>query len=553
MDWQDELSLLDEIRTLGRGMGGPEAVSLQHSQGKLTVRERVDLLVDPASFQEIRSTYGLTEYDQDGRLVSFHPAPTVVGRGLIGGRPVYLRADDCTVSGGAPEQRGYEKRKIDETAGYRRAPLIKLLDGADANASEATAATRSDDRPPRETAETVVSVREAGVVGSLDVSPTYSSGGSASLPGDARATMLADGNLLAQVPVAAAVLGPCEGWKSIDALDAHFSVMTKETGSLSVAGPSEVKRALGMEITTQELGDWRVQAEFTGTIKNVADDEGDAFQQIRQFLSYLPQSVWQLPVRTPPEDDPNRRADSLLSIIPRERRRSYDVRQLIELVVDRDSTFEMSALFGRSLVTMLARVDGFPVAIIANDCRYDGGALTPSACQKFERFVDLADTFHLPVIYFCDVPGFMLGPAAESAGILRWAVLANTAVEEATTPYCTILLRRFYGVAVESRKAGPGLNPVYAWPSAVAGGLPAAGGVMAAYRREIEEAPDPDAKRVELEAQLDALASVLRQPRIADEIIDPRASRPVLVEFVRSAYEVNATQLGPKIRLGMRP
>ena len=167
--------------------------------------------------------------------------------------------------------------------------------------------------------------------------------------------------------------------------------------------------------------------------------------------------------------------------------------------------------------------------------------------------MDFADTFHLPVVYLCDVPGFMIGPKAETEGTLRWALHANNAVSEATTPYLTVLLRRFYGVAMGGAKSGRGFNLRYAWPSAESGSLPAAGGVMAAFRRIIEAAPHPDAKRIEMEDRLNALASVLRRPTMAEEIIDPRNTRPLLVEFVRNAQEINATQLGPKIRVGMRP
>jgi len=187
------------------------------------------------------------------------------------------------------------------------------------------------------------------------------------------------------------------------------------------------------------------------------------------------------------------------------------------------------------------------------DCRQDGGAQTAAACQKFERFVDLADTFHLPVVYLCDVPGFMIGPEAEKQGTIRWALRANIAVREATVPYISIITRRFYGVAVGGAKRGGGLTPRYAWPSAENGSLPAAGGVMAAFRRQIEAAPDPVAMRIDLEERLNTMASVTRRPQFVDEVIDPRDTRPLLVDFVRRAQEINAAQLGPKLRVGMRP
>jgi acetyl-CoA carboxylase carboxyltransferase component len=192
--------------------------------------------------------------------------------------------------------------------------------------------------------------------------------------------------------------------------------------------------------------------------------------------------------------------------------------------------------------------------VMANDCRFSGGAMTVSACIKMERFVDFANTFHLPVVYFCDVPGFMVGLQSEKDGIIRFANRAMFAVEEATVPYITIVTRRLYGVAGRSAKFN-GLGIRYAWPSAESGPLVAEGGVMAAYRRDIEAAEDPEARRLELEERFIRSASVLRQPGIASpmEIIDPRDTRPAVIDYIRKTHAVNAAQLGPKIRVGMRP
>jgi acetyl-CoA carboxylase carboxyltransferase component len=261
-----------------------------------------------------------------------------------------------------------------------------------------------------------------------------------------------------------------------------------------------------------------------------------------------------MPPRSTPVDDPNRRDEFLASAIPHDRRRTYDIRRIIRSVADTDSTFEISPLFGRALVTMLARIDGFPVALMANDCRFDGGAQTAAACQKMERFVDIADTFHLPVVYLCDVPGFAIGLEAEKEGTIRWAIKANRAVVEATVPYVTVILRRFYGVARHgSKNDWVGINVRYAWPSAESGSIPAAGGVAAAFRRELASDPDGERRRLDLEQRLNQVAMVSRQPRLVDEVIDPRDTRPLLVDFVRRSQRLTAGQLGPKLRVGMRP
>jgi acetyl-CoA carboxylase carboxyltransferase component len=561
MSWEKELDDLRLKRSLAMRMGGAEGIERQRTQKRLTVRERIALLLDPDSFQEIGSTLGVAEYDDEGNVLSFRPANSIAGFGTIDGRRVCLRADDFTIRGGSTDAAATGKRAVETKALDWRVPLVKLLDGAGGSVREVggrdgassgaagSAAPHALTSPPPEG----IDLEPPAVPGTQPVPPLPQAPVFSGVPRGDLATLLAQGKQLAQIPVAAAVLGSAAGWIAIEAANAHFSVMTRETSELFVAGPPLIKQALGLTISKQELGNYQVHVQHTGVVHNVAEDEADALRQIRTFLSYLPPNVWQLPPRAAPTDDPNRREEALASIIPRDRRRTYDVRRLIKVIVDKDSTFEIAALFGRSLVTMFARVDGFPVAIIANDCRQNGGAQTAAACQKFERFVDLADTFHLPVVYFCDVPGFMIGPESEKQGTIRWALRANIAVEEATVPYLSILMRRFYGVAVGGAKRGGGLTPRYAWPSAENGSLPAAGGVMAAYRRQIEAAPDPEAMRRELEERLNMMASVTRRPQFADEVIDPRDTRPLLVEFVRAAQELNAAQLGPKLRAGMRP
>ena len=559
MSWQSELDELAIKRQLGRRMGGEEGIARQRAQGRQTVRERVDLLLDPASFEEVQSSLGDADYDDDGNLVGFRPANVIAGYGRIAGRMVCLRADDFTIRGGSSDAAGSAKRSIEQKAAELRVPLIRLLDGAGGSVREVAGRENpaGEQGPTRrkleELGQSPVETGPSGVPGTFEVVETFDPGGIVAMPRNDLAERLARGNLYAQIPVVSAVLGSCAGWIAIAAAESHFSVMTRDTSELFVAGPPLVKQAMGIDIRKQDLGNYLIQAQHSGVVNNVADDEADALRQVRAFLSYLPPNVWQLPPRTSPSDSPNRREDELISIIPRERRRVYNVRRIIDLVVDRGSAFEISPLFGRSIVTMLARIDGFPVAVIANDCRRDGGAQTAAACQKFERFVDVANTFHLPVVYFCDVPGFMIGPEAEKQGTIRWALRANEAVREATVPYVTIVLRRFYGVAVGGAKRGPGLNAVYGWPSAENGSLPAAGGVMAAYRRFIEASEDPDATRQNLEDRLNRLASVTRRPQFVEEIIDPRNTRPLLVDFIRRAQAVSATQLGPKLRVGMRP
>jgi acetyl-CoA carboxylase carboxyltransferase component len=561
MTWMPELENVELMRKLGKRMGGIEGIERQHSQGRLTVRERISLLLDKGSFQEVGTTTGVSRWDDDGNLASYRPGSTVRGYGLIEGRPVILEGQDFTIRGGAADGavgagRG---RDLISMAGDLKLPLVRLLDSAGGSVRNYDTENRPGGAPSivhhgvETLAELPVNVFDSGVPGTHELPRDFDVSGFAAYAKNPLLDSLPGQSLLAQVPVISAVLGSVAGGPAVQVGNCHFSVMTKNSETF-VGGPPMVKQALGVEMTKQELGNYRVQAEASGSVHNVAEDEEDAFRQIRRFLSYLPSNVWQLPPRQKPTDDPNRRDEELLSFIPRSRRVTYDIRKLIRLVMDADSTFEISGLYGRALVTMLARIDGFPVAVIANDCRRDGGAMTASACIKLERFVDFADVFHLPVVYFCDVPGFMVGLESEKAGIIRFANRAMAAVREATIPYITIVIRRLYGVAGGIAK-GNGMGVRYAWPSAESGSLVAEGGVMAAFRREIEAAPDPEAKQKELEERFIRMASVLRQPGIASpmEIIDPRNTRPAIIDYIRKTYPNNMTQLGPKIRYGMRP
>jgi acetyl-CoA carboxylase carboxyltransferase component len=561
MTWEPELDEIRLKRALGRRMGGIEGIERQHSQGRLTVRERFDLLLDPGTYEELFTTFGETRYADDGSLEAFRPGNVIAGYGKIDGRLVAVRGDDYTIRGGASDNAAAGKRAIEQMAGNMRVPLVLLLEGAGGSISTVARNYEVGDarnagpslHAAADAGQALVQVSEPGAPGSFTVPRDWQPPDSLPFPRTDLASLMAQGDLLAQIPVAAAVLGSCAGWIAIAAAESHFSVMLKDTSELFVGGPPLIRQAYRQEIPKHELGNYKIQTELTGVVDNVAEDEADAFAQVRRFLSYLPSNVWQLPPRGVTEDDPNRREPMLATAIPRDRRKTYDVRRIIRAVVDEGSAFELAPLFGRSLITMLARIDGFPVALMANDCMRDGGAQTAAACQKMERFVDLADTFHLPVVYLCDVPGFAIGLEAEKQGTIRWAVRANRAVVEASVPYVTIIMRRFYGVARHgSKNDRPGIDVRYAWPSAESGSIPAAGGVEAAFRRSLASDPAGDKRRQELEDRLNRMAMVMRQPRLVDEIIDPVDTRPLLVDFVRRSQAIIATQLGPKLRVGIR-
>ena len=518
MTWEPELEELEQRKRRSYELGGEERVQRHHDNGRLTIRERLDLILDAGSFRERGVLAGKAEY-QDGELTDFRPSNYVMGLGEIGGHRVVIGGDDFTVRGGAADGAiGGKKGHAERMARELQLPIIKLVDGTGGGGSVKTIE---------------------------DIGRTY-------VPGLGGLEVLVD--LLGQVPVVAAAMGSVAGIGAMYVAAAHFSVMVKETSQVFVAGPVVVARGIGYEPEKNELGGAQIHARKSGAVDNEAEDEADAFRQIKQFLSYMPSNVWQLPPVADADDPSDRRDEELLSIIPRDRMRPYDVRKLIGCVIDRDSFFEMARYFGPSVVTGLGRIAGRPVAILANDPTRIGGSLDGPASDKMAKFVDLADTFNLPVVNFVDQPGFMLGVAAEEQGTIKRGTRALTAVWQARIPWASVVVRRVYGVAGGGHQNSSRWNYRVAWPSGDWGSLPIEGGVMAAYRREIEAAADPDARRQEIEESLNALRSPFRTADAfnIEDIIDPRDTRPLLADWVEMAYDTLPQIAGVKART-MRP
>jgi acetyl-CoA carboxylase carboxyltransferase component len=501
--WQPELDELRERERLARAMGGPDKVKRQHDGGRLTVRERIDRLLDEASFHEIGAIAGSAEYDGSGALRGFTPSNTVFGRGTIEGRPVVVVGDDFTVRGGSADATIHEKTVMAEQIGNEfRLPVIRIIEGSGGGGSVKTIETK----------------------------------GRANLPGGVGGTAAfyyCTANL-AVIPVVSLGLGSVAGLGAARLAASHYSVMTRSS-AVFVAGPPVVAR-IGQVLGKQELGGWEIQTRC-GAVDDAVDTEDEAFAAARQFLSYLPSSVQNLPPVTASDDDPLRRDDSLMSAVPRDRRKVYKTRPIVETLMDRGSFFEIGRNFGRSMITGLARLEGRPVAVLASDPYHYGGAWTADACSKVMRFADLAQTFHLPVVYLMDCPGFMIGLEAEKAATIRHGVRAMAAVNQCKVPWCTIIMRNSFGVAGAVHQPAGRLSLRYAWPSAYWGSLPLEGGIEAAYRAEIDASADPAAKLREIEARLNRLRSPFRTAETfwVEEIIDPRDTRRLLCEFSRLA------------------
>ena len=519
VSWKPIIDQIHERQKLAGEMGGEERVARHVAAGRLPVRERIDHMLDAGSFHEVGALTGQVEYDDDGNIKSYLPSNFVTGRGRVDGRPVVIGADDFSVRGGAADGSiGNKRGWAEKTARELRIPIIRLVDGTGGGGSVKT---------------------------NRDIMRSY-------VPANPDWDVHVD--LMSKVPVLAAALGPTAGLGAARVAASHFSVMVKGVSQLFVAGPPVVYRAFGKQVEKEALGGYDVH-QSSGAVDSFVATEIEAFEQIRRFLSYLPSSVWEVPPRTEPDDDPARRDEALLSCVPTNRRKLYDMRQILRMCMDTDSVFEMGETFGKPLITALARLDGVPVAVMANDPTHWAGAIDADASEKMTRFVDLADTFHLPVVNFVDNPGFLVGTEAERQGTIRKGVRALGAVFQASVPWCSIIVRKVFGVAGAGHSDHTRSSPRYAWPSGEWGSLPIEGGVEAAYKRQIAASADPDALRRQLEDELAKLRDPLLTAEVfgIEEIIDPRDTRPLLVEFARRAYEIIVSGgLGTKTR-GMRP
>ena len=517
MSWQKDVDELNKQALLAEQMGGQAGVDFQHSRNKLTVRERIDLLADPDSFQEIGKLAGTASW-QDGEVTDLKPSNTIIGTCQVNGRKIAFSGGDFTIRGGAADATIGDKRShIQNLATQARIPFVHLLDS---------------------TGGSVKTFEQIG--------RTY-------LPGDSTGGgMLAE--MLDTVPVVSAVLGSVAGLPAVQSCLCHFNIMVKKTSQVFVAGPKVVEQATGREISKEDLGDERIQVK-NGVIMNLAEDEQDAIGQVRKFLSYLPANVYELPPRTECDDDIHRREESLLSIVPQNRRQIYEPRKILKAVLDHDSFFEIGPYYGRARVTGLARVNGIPCGVMINNPKFNGGSMDIATGEKTLRLMDLCDTFHLPLVYFADEPGFSVGPPQEEMGIIRAGARVVTAMSASRTPYICFIVRQLYGVAGGLHNRKDGLYRRYAWPSAHGGSMHIEGGTAIAYKREIAEADDPDAKRAEIEARLQAISSPFRNAHAfgIEDIIDPRDTRSLLVDFLEDAWRILPSQLGRRAGSSYRP
>jgi propionyl-CoA carboxylase beta chain len=500
MSWKKELDELKKREKLAEKMGGAAKVKRQKERGKLNARERLDALLDKNSFREIGKIAGSATYDDKGNLKDAMPSNFIFGRGRIDGEPVVATADDFTVRGGAADAAIHRKFvQAEQMAHELKLPLIRMIDGTGGGGS--------------------VKMLE-------DMGFTYVP----FVPGWEHVV-----ENLKSVPVVALALGPTAGLGAARAVASHYSIMVKGLSQIFTAGPA-VAAAIGDSLNKEQLGGSGIHTR-NGVIDDEAASEEEAFELAQTFLSFLPSHVGGSLTRIDMGDVVSRKEESLLSIVPKDTNKAYNMRRVLEAVADKGSVFEMGKKWGRSVITAFARFDGWPVAVLAGDPTFLGGSWTASASEKAKRFVELAELFQMPVIHLVDNTGFMIGLEAEKSATIRRGVEAMNAIYSTKVPWASVIVRKAYGVAGAAMSDHTRFQYRFAWPSGDWGSLPIEGGVEVAYKAELEKAKDPAKELATIKARLAKVTSPFRTAEnfLVEDIIDPRDTRPLLCEFVQLA------------------
>jgi len=501
--WRPVLEEFERRRSAARGMGGAEKLARQRAGGRMDARQRVASLLDEGTFCELGTLVGGVPR---GALPAAPADALVAGSGTIDGRPVLVGSEDFTVQGGSIGPGTHAKRvRLAELAAQERVPLVMLLEGA---------------------GERITNALERH----------------AYAPNDLQALARLSG----QVPSVCAVMGASAGHGALTAPLSDVVVIV-EGAALFAAGPALVEASVGEQVTKEELGGARLHASQSGVVHNAVGSEAEALAFVRRYLSYFPSNAWERPPALAGEVEGERRLDEILSVIPVGSRQSYDARRVVELVFDRDSTLEIQPLFGSSILTVLARLGGASVAVVANQPLVRAGTIDAEAADKAAHFLEVAGAFHLPVVFLADNPGVMAGSAAERAGALRSAARMFFAQAKLEVPKLHVTLRKAFGFGSSIMAMNPfdRQTVTLAFPGATLGAMPAAGGAAAA--------------RADAELQRDLAGAEAFGPwSVADtlgydEVIDPRELRNALLAGLRLAAGRQSEILGPVRRTGIRP
>jgi acetyl-CoA carboxylase carboxyltransferase component len=492
MSNQTTIQTLREHKTRSRLGGGQERIDAQHKKGRLTARERIDLLLDKGSFRELDAFVQHRTHDFNLDSQKFMSDSVVTGWGTIEGRLVYVFSQDFTVFGGSLGEVHAEKIcKIMDMAMKNGAPVIGLNDSGGARIQEGVVAL--------------------GGYADIFLRNTMASG---------------------VIPQISAIMGPCAGGAVYSPALTDFIFMTRNTSYMFVTGPDVVKAVTHEEVSFEDLGGASVHSEKSGVCHVAADSEADTLYLIRKLLTYLPQNN----MEDPPfmaGDDPLRMDERLDSIIPDDPNKPYDIKEVIHMIVDGGQFFEIHENYAANIVVGFARLGGHSVGIVANQPAVLAGVLDIDASEKGARFVRFCDSFNIPIITFEDVPGFLPGTNQEHHGIIRSGAKLLYAYCEATVPKLTVITRKAYGGAycvMSSKHIRSDLN--LAWPSAEIAVMGPDGAVNIIFRKELEKAEDPVQKKAELVAeyrQKFASPYVAAERGYIDDVIEPKETRPRLI------------------------
>ncbi len=518
MALKDDLKELAARRSHVLMMGGKKKIEKQRKKGKATVRERLDLLFDAGTFTEIgQLTSHLGDHGVAQKVEETSPADAVVtGFGEVGGRSIFAVAEDFTVKGGTSGIIHLRKKLAAiEMARREKIPVIWLLDGAGARAQEMIGEGLPYGRQYLEIA------RHSGT--SVQV---------------------------------AIVMGPSAGDSSLIASLCEFIIMVDKTSMLAAGGPPIVKAATGRTITKEELGGPDVHCIISGVADNRASSEKDAIKKAQKFLSYLPTNAFSWPPDTKPIAPLKGSEEELLSIIPANPRAPFDMKRIIELIIDANSFFEIKPEYAKNIITGFARFEGQSVGIIANQSLHQAGAITVEAANKARHFIDLCSSYHIPLVFLQDVPGVMPGAEAERAGTLRPGLALTYSLAWSNVPKITVVIRKSFGYgSVAMCGGGAGQVLTLAWPSADFGSLPPSSAILAAHSAELDAAKDRNKLEKELMENYQRSSGAFQAAATfsLDDVIYPQETRSRICTALKLARNRRDKPPEPVLRAGVMP
>jgi len=485
---------LRAMRDRARQGGGEDRIATQHAKGKLTARERLNLLLDPGTFNELEPYITHQADDEMGLATDQYMGEGVVtGYGQVDGRTVYVYAQDFTVYGGTlSEMQSHKICRVMDLAVRNGTPIIGLIDSGGARIQEG--------------------VRSLGGYAEIFRRNALYSG---------------------VVPQISVMLGPCAGGAAYSPALTDLIIMVREHSFMFLTGPQVIKTVTGEDVDTEQLGGAEVHASISGTAHLMADSEQEALALCRRALSYLPSNNVENPPYIPPTDDPLRMDEALNAIVPLDPSEPYSMHEVIGHVVDHGEFFELQPTWALNAIVGLARIGGHSVGIVAQEPSVMAGVIDIDAADKITRFVRMCDCFNVPLVTFVDSPGFLPGVDQENRGIIRHGAKVLYAYSEATVPKISVITRKAYGgayVVMSSKYLGTDVN--YAWPSAEIAVMGAEGAVNIMFRREINQAADPEAEQKRLAENYRLRFNNPYHAASAgyvDDIIEPRETRAKII------------------------